>query len=102
MNTKEEIILNALNEDVSSYIHLTEDDRKCLAHTIALRLDANDESVLELKCKAASDEILAKLDLLTEIGSLYDKLKKIPWYRFSARNIIKWKIRELDSKRLYG
>ena len=102
MNTKEEIILNALNEDVSSYTHLAEYDRRCLAHTIALRLDANEESVLELKRKAASDEISAKLDLLKEIGSLHDELKKIPWYRFSARNVIKWKIRELDSKRLYG
>jgi len=102
MNTREEIILNVLNEDVSSYIHLAEHDRKCLAHTIALRLEAHDESLLELKRKAVSDEISAKLNLLTEIGSLYDELKKIPWYRFSARNIIKWKIRELDSKRLYS
>ena len=78
MNTKEEIILNALNEDVSSYIHLAEHDRKCLAHTIALRLEAHDESLLELKRKAVSDEISAKLDLLTELGSLHDKLKKIP------------------------
>lgn len=100
MNTKEEIILNVLS--VSSYVRLMEHDRKCLAHTIALRLDAYDESVLELKRKAASDEILAKLDLLTKIGSLHDELKKIHWYRFSARNVIKWKIRELDSKRLYG
>lgn len=98
MNTKEEIILNVLND----YIHLKDNDKKCLAHTIALRLDANDELILELKRKAASDEISAKLNLLSEIGSLHDELKKIPWYRFSARNIIKWKIRELDSKRLYG
>lgn len=100
MNTKEEIILNVLN--VSSYIRLMEHDRKCLAHTIALRLEAYDESVLELKRKAASDEISAKLDLLTELGLLHDKLKKIPFYKFSGRNALKWKIRELDSKRLYG
>ena len=79
-----------------------EHDRKRVAHTIALRLEANDESVLELKRKAVSDEILAKLDLLTEIGSLHDKLKKIPFYKFSERSALKWKIRELDSKRLYG
>lgn len=102
MNTKEEIILNVLNEDLSSYIHLTEHDRKCLAHTIAKILDAIDKSEFELKRKAVSDEISAKLDLLTEIGSLYDKLKKIPWYKFSERSALKWKIRELDSKRLYG
>ena len=101
MNTKEEIILNVLNEDLGSYIH-AEHDRKCLAHTIAKILDAISESEFELKCKAVSDEISAKLDLLTELGSLHDKLKKIPWYKFSERNALKWKIRELDSKRLYG
>lgn len=41
MNTKEEIILNILNEDVSSYVHLMEHDRQRLAHTIALRLEAD-------------------------------------------------------------
>lgn len=102
MNTKEEIILNVLNEDVSSYIHLMEHDRKRLAHAIAKILDVINESELELKRKAASDEILAKLDLLTELGSLHDELKKMPWYKFSERNALKWKIIELDSKRLYG
>lgn len=100
--TEEEIILNVLNEDVSSYVHLMEHDQKRLAHTIALRLEANDKLVLELKRKATSDETLAKLSLIQEIGSLHDELKKIPWYRFAARNIVKWKILELDSKLRYG
>lgn len=102
MNIKEEIILNVLNEDISNHTYLMEHDRRSLAHTIALRLDAHDKSVLELKRKTASDDILAKLNLLKEIEFLYDELKKIPWYRLSARNIIKWKIRELDSIRLCG
>lgn len=99
MNTKEEIILKILNDDTSNFIHL-EHDRKCIANILAKILDAIDESALELKRKEASDEILAKLDILTELGSLHDELNKIPWYKFSERNALKWKIIELDAKRL--
>jgi len=43
-----------------------------------------------------------KLELLSEIGALYEELKLVPFYKFSKRKDIKFKIWELDGKRLYG
>lgn len=99
---KEEIILKVLNEDTSSWVHLMEHDRKCIAKTLAKILDIIEETDKEQKRKDASTEISAKLDILIELGDLHDHLKKIPFYKFSERNTLKWKIRELDAKRLYG
>ncbi len=99
---KEEIILKVLNEDTSAWLYLMEHDRKRIAKTLAKILDNTEEAIKEQKRKEASDETLAKLDLLNELGTLYDELKKIPFYKFSERNALKWKIGELDAKRLYG
>lgn len=99
---KEEIILKVLNEDTSSWIYLMEHDRVRIASTLAKILNSIEEADKAQKRKEASNEILAKLDILTELGSLHDELKKIPFYKFSERNTLKWKIMELDAKRLYG
>ena len=101
-NTKEEIILNVLNEDAGVFTKWSVDDRKHLAGTIARILDAVEKSELELKRKTASEEISAKLEIVKEISALQDKLKEIPFYRFSARTEIRLKILELQSELQYG
>ena len=76
MITKEniqEIILNELNNDSSSFIHLMDHDRKRLANIIAQSIsrsiDDDNKTELELKRKSASDEILRKLENLDERGN---------------------------------
>lgn len=99
---KEEIILNVLSEDKGVFAQLSIDDRKSLAGTIARILDAVEKSELDLKRKAASAEILAKLELMKEVGDLHDKLKEIPFYKFSSRSVVRFKILDLETKLRYG
>jgi hypothetical protein len=101
-NTKEEIILNVLNEDAGVFAKWSIDDRKHMAGTIARILDAVEKHELELKRKIASDEISAKLKIAEEICTLQDKLKEIPFYKFPERREIKFKILELQSELQYG
>ena len=54
------------------------------------------------KRKRSYDETLKKLELLSEIGALKAELESTPFYKFSKRRDIKFKIWELDGKRLYG
>ena len=99
---KEEIILKVLNEDTSAWVRLMEHDRKRIAKTLAKILDTIEGTAKEQKRKEASEEISARLETLAEIEALYDELKKLPFYKFSERNVLKCKIKELDAKRLYG
>lgn len=96
MLNKEEIILKILNEDVSSWVHLMNHDRKRISQTIVKALDSAEEANKEQKQKETSDEILAKLNILIELKKLHDELKKIPFYKLSERDTLKWKIIELD------
>lgn len=99
---KEAVILNVLNNDKGIFAKFSADDRRCMAGTIARILDAVEKSEFELKSKVASAEILAKLELIQEVGVLHDELKKIPYYKFSARREMKLEILELESKLMYG
>lgn len=45
----------------------------------------------------ASQEIQRTLDFMHEMESLYAELKSVPWYRFSARRLVKDKINVLSS-----
>jgi hypothetical protein len=101
VKTIEEIILGVLTDDVGISTKLSVDDRKCLAHTVARILESVEKHELELKRKAASEEISAKLKIAEEICTWQDKLKEIPFYKFSARREIKFKILELQSKLQY-
>lgn len=97
----EEIVLNILNKDSSSFIHLMNHDRKRISQIIAQKLDDINEEELELKCKEASDEILSKLNYISELGKLHDKLKEIPFYKLSERSKLKLEILDLESKMKY-
>jgi hypothetical protein len=99
--TIEEIILGVLTDDVGISTKLSVDDRKCLAHTVARILESVEKHELELKRKVASEEISAKLKIAEEICTWQDKLKEIPFYKFSVRREIKFKILELQSELLY-
>jgi hypothetical protein len=99
---KEEVILNVLNDDKGIFAKLSVDDRRSLAGTIARILDAVEKSELELKRKVASEEISAKLELIQKVGDLRDKLREIPFYKFSSRREMRFKILDLESKLMYG
>ena len=98
----EEIVLKILNEDPSSFIHLMNHDRKRISQTIAQTLDDINEEELKIKHKAASDEILQKLNKIEELGKLHDKLKEIPFYKFSERSKLRFEILNLESKMQYN
>ena len=102
MKTKEDVILDILSKQPSIFIQLAQHDRKGLAHTISQILDAVNELESEMKHKNASDEALAKLELIKITGDLHDQLKKIAWYKFSERGEMKLKILELESRLRYG
>lgn len=101
-NKKEEIILNVLNEYMEGFTQWPVDDQKRLVGAIAQKLDAAEKSEFELKRKAISEELSAKLKIAEEIVTWQDKLKEIPFYKFSARRDIKFKILELQSELQYG
>lgn len=96
----EEIVLNILNEDSSSFIHLMNHDRKRISQKIAQTLYDINEEELKLKRKKESDEILSKLNKLSELGKLHDKLKEIPFYKLSERSKLKFEILDLESSML--
>lgn len=96
----EEIVLNILNEDSSSFIHLMDHDRKRISQKIAQTLYDINEEELKLKRKKESDEILSKLNKLSELGKLHDKLKEIPFYKLSERSKLKFEILDLESSML--
>lgn len=98
----EEIVLNILNKDSSSFVHLMNHDRKRISQIIAQSLDDINEEELKHKRKEASDEILSKLNHISELGKLHDKLKEIPFYKLSERSKLKLEILELESKTQYG
>lgn len=102
MKSKEDVILDILNKQPSIFIQLAQHDRKGLSHTIAQILDAIEESVLEQKRKEASNEILAKLELIERVGDLHDQLKRMAWYKFSERAEMKLKILEMEAELRYG
>jgi hypothetical protein len=102
MYTKEEIVLNVLNEDKGIFAQLSSDDRKGVAGTITRILDAIEKSESDMKRKVASAEILAKLELMKEVGDLHDKLREIPFYKFSSRREMRFKILDLEAKFRYG
>ena len=77
-------------------------DRKRISQVIAQALDDINEEELRIKRKAASDEILSKLNNISELGKLHDKLKEIPFYKFSERFKLKFEILDLESKMRYG
>lgn len=52
--------------------------------------------------KEGEEETIKKLELLAEIANLKTKLKSIAWYKISERKDIRFKIWELEGKRLYG
>lgn len=55
----------------------------------------------ELETEAIeSEEFSARLEIATKICACQDELKEVPFYKFSARNEIKHKIQELESKLL--
>lgn len=92
----EEIILHTLNEDTPNFIHLKESDRKLVAQTLSNILYNVNEAELEMKRKAASNEISLKLEHISELGKLHDKLKRIPFYKFSQRYKLKLEILDLE------
>jgi hypothetical protein len=100
-NTKEEIISNVLNEHMDGFSKWSVGDQKRLVGAIVQGLITVEKSELELKRKAASEEISAKLKIAEEICTWQDKLKKIPFYKFSERREIKLKILELQSQLQY-
>ncbi len=97
----EKIVLNVLNKDSSSFIHLMDHDRKRISKTIAQSLDDINEEELKLKRKIASDEILQKLNNIEELGKLHDKLKKVPFYKMSECSKLRFEILFLELKIKY-
>jgi len=54
------------------------------------------------KRKRSYDETTKKLELLSEIATLYEELEEVPFYKFSKRKDIKFEIWALEGKILYG
>ena len=64
--------------------------------------DMDDARDHECLWKKVSKEIDEDLKLLSEIEKLKTELESIPFYEFSKRGDIKFKIFELEGKRMYG
>jgi len=97
----EQIILHTLNEDTSSFVQLMQHDRNRIAETLAKILFNINEEELKMYRENVSDEITSKLEHISELGKLHDKLKEIPFYKLSERSKLKLEILELESSHKY-
>ncbi len=85
-----------VNKRIAQYLHPTANPN--IKHEICQLLDDIRAHERKEVSNQASIDILKKLDYITEMGALYDELKKIPWYRLSERKLIKQKIEALRIK----
>ena len=97
-----QIILQTLNEDTSSFVQLMQHDRNRIAETLAQILNNINEEELKMYRENVSDEITSKLEHISELRKLHDKLKQIPFYKLSERSKLKLKILDLESKVRYS